>query len=312
MSGVSDFLNLSGKSTSPSNLQSDSSSTTATATATATATVNNQQLELGELEQLTITNDNESSSVYGEPATASKEAASAAAAASSFRKTWNAKYTLRSHFDGVRALSFHPTEPCLITASEDQTLKLWNLQKTIPAKKSASLDVEPVYTFRGHRGPVLCLDVAPNGEHLFSGGVDSTVKVWNMPPVNSVDPYDAFDPSVLAATFTGHSDAVWGLTYHGSRQQLLSCSADGTIKLWSLSAMKTNPLLKTFGGSSGVPTSVDWVYEESGARMVAAYGNGECILFDIESGKQVIKLDTASNSNAVSFSNASVAMHHCA
>ena len=35
-----------------------------------------------------------------------------------------------------------------ITASEDQTLKLWNLQKTVPAKKSAALDVEPVYTFR--------------------------------------------------------------------------------------------------------------------------------------------------------------------
>ena len=48
---------------------------------------------------------------------------------SQIRKTWNAKYTLRSHFDGVRALAFHPTEPVLITASEDQTLKLWNLQK---------------------------------------------------------------------------------------------------------------------------------------------------------------------------------------
>lgn len=53
----------------------------------------------------------------------------------SFRKTWNAKYTLRSHFDGVRALAFHPEEPVLITASEDHTLKLWNLQKTVPAKK---------------------------------------------------------------------------------------------------------------------------------------------------------------------------------
>lgn len=52
-----------------------------------------------------------------------------------FRKTWNPKYTLRSHFDGVRALAFHPVEPVLVTASEDHTLKLWNLQKTVPAKK---------------------------------------------------------------------------------------------------------------------------------------------------------------------------------
>lgn len=54
---------------------------------------------------------------------------------SSFRKTWNPKYTLRSHFDGVRALDFHPVEPCLVTVSEDHTLKLWNLTKTVPAKK---------------------------------------------------------------------------------------------------------------------------------------------------------------------------------
>merc|ERR1740137_216576 len=85
---------------------------------------------LGELAQLTVTN--EADATYDISST--KE---------NFRKTWTAKYTLRSHFDGVRALCFHPTEPTLVTASEDSTLKLWNLQKTVPAKKSASLDVEP-------------------------------------------------------------------------------------------------------------------------------------------------------------------------
>jgi WD40 repeat protein len=113
-----------------------------------------------------------------------------------FRKTWSAKYTLRSHFDGVRALGFHPTEPVLITASEDQTLKLWNLQKTIPAKKSAALDVEPVYTFRAHTGAVLSLTIASSGELCFSGGIDSTIRVWNMPNPN-VDPYDSFGMNAL-------------------------------------------------------------------------------------------------------------------
>ena len=109
----------------------------------------------------------------------------------SFRKTWNAKYTLRSHFDGVRALAFHPTEPVLVTASEDCTLKLWNLQKTIPAKKSASLDVEPVYTFRGHVGPVLCLAMSATGEQCFSGALDGSLQCWNIPGSN-IDPYDSY------------------------------------------------------------------------------------------------------------------------
>ena len=113
-----------------------------------------------------------------------------------FRKTWSAKYTLRSHFDGVRALGFHPSEPVLITASEDQTLKLWNLQKTIPAKKSAALDVEPVYTFRAHTGPVLSLAIASSGDLCFSGGIDNTIRVWSMPSPN-VDPYDSYGKFVF-------------------------------------------------------------------------------------------------------------------
>jgi WD40 repeat protein len=195
-------------------------------------------LELGELEQLTITNDNESSCDMNTP--------------SQIRKTWNAKYTLRSHFDGVRALAFHPTEPVLITASEDQTLKLWNLQKTIPAKKSAALDVEPVYTFRAHTGPVLSLAVAPDGDYCFSGGIDATIRCWNMPH-SSIDPYDSYDPNVLAQTLTGHTDGVWSLAYlGGNHQKLLSASADGTVKLWSpFSKAGTvnagQQLVKTFG-----------------------------------------------------------------
>ena len=42
-----------------------------------------------------------------------------------------------SHFDGIRAIAFHPVDPVLISASEDHTLKLWNLQKTVQAKKFA-------------------------------------------------------------------------------------------------------------------------------------------------------------------------------
>ncbi len=96
-----------------------------------------------------------------------------------------------SHFDGVRALAFHPVEPVLITASEDHTLKLWNLQKTVPAKKTASLDVEPIYTFRAHQGSVLCLVMDPTGETCYSGGVDATIRCWNIPNSN-IDPYDSF------------------------------------------------------------------------------------------------------------------------
>ncbi|KAL1489800.1 hypothetical protein ABEB36_013732 [Hypothenemus hampei] len=235
-------------------------------------------LGLGELAQLTVNNDAENTYDLA----SSKE---------SFRKTWNAKYTLRSHFDGVRALAFHPTEPVLITASEDHTLKLWNLQKTVPAKKSASLDVEPLYTFRSHTSPVLSLAISGTGEHCYSGDLDGVISCWNVPNSN-IDPYDLFEPDVLNINLCGHSDAVWCLSVLYSKQLLVSSSADGTVKLWSPHSKVQ--LLNTFSSEQdGIPSSVDFVRDEPN-RVVASFASSNCVIFDTETSKPVLRLESTS------------------
>lgn len=85
---------------------------------------------------------------------------------------------------------------------------------------------------RSHNGPVLCLAISGTGEHCYSGGLDGAIHCWNVPHSN-IDPYDLFEPEVLNNTLLGHTDAVWGLSVLHSRQQLLSCAGDGTVKLWS-------------------------------------------------------------------------------
>ncbi|KAM9652008.1 striatin-3 isoform X4 [Aquila chrysaetos chrysaetos] len=234
-------------------------------------------LGLGDLADLTVTNDAD----YSYDLPANKDA---------FRKTWNPKYTLRSHFDGVRALAFHPVEPVLVTASEDHTLKLWNLQKTVPAKKSASLDVEPIYTFRAHIGPVLSLAISSNGEQCFSGGIDATIQWWNMPSPN-VDPYDTYEPNVLAGTLIAHTDAVWGLAYSSVKNHLLSCSADGTIRLWN--PPEKMPCICTYNGEKehGIPTSVDFIGCDP-AHMVASFNTGSTVIYDLETSQSVVMLSS--------------------
>uniref|UniRef100_A0A8C5E9C5 Striatin n=1 Tax=Gouania willdenowi TaxID=441366 RepID=A0A8C5E9C5_GOUWI len=252
------------------------------------------ELGLGELAGLTVANEADSLAYdIGN----NKDA---------MRKTWNPKFTLRSHFDGIQALAFHPVEPVLVTASEDHTLKMWNLQKTAPAKKSTSLDVEPIYTFRAHRGAVLCVVMSSTGEQCFSGGVDGTIQCWNTPNPN-IDPYDSYDPSVLRGALSGHTDSVWGLVYSGVHQRLLSCSADGTVRLWD--ANTTSPSLAVFNENKklGVPSSVDLVSSEP-AHLVTSFTNGQIGLFNMETRQLILSLESNVEFNL--FSNINKVLSH--
>ncbi|CAB1347603.1 unnamed protein product [Coregonus sp. 'balchen'] len=135
-------------------------------------------MNLGELADLTVANDNDLT------VDDNRE---------EFKKTWNPRFTLRSHFDAIRALTFHPSQAVLLTASEDGTLKL-----------NAALDVEPIYTFRAHSGAVLSLAMGEDGDSCYSGGLDGTVRCWKIPDIN-VDPYDNYEQSIMVLE-TGTKD----------------------------------------------------------------------------------------------------------
>lgn len=61
------------------------------------------------------------------------------------------------------------------------------------------------------------------------------------------------EPSVVGGSLSGHTDAVWGLTFHPQRQHLLSCAADSTVRLWS--ADPRSPLLSTYAVEKGLCVS---------------------------------------------------------
>ncbi|XP_027050360.1 striatin-like [Pocillopora damicornis] len=240
-------------------------------------------LGLGELASLTVTNEAEALSY--EPNTKEE-----------FRKTWSPKFTLRSHFDSIRSLYFHPTESALITASEDHSLKLWNLQKTVPQKKNNVLDVEPIYTFRGHSAPVLSVVINSTSEMCFSGSADSTIICWSIPSLD-IDPYGPYNSENLSGMLVAHTDAVWDLAVQTGSLQLLSASADGTCRLWSPTLK--SPLLNSYipeQEGCGVPTSVDFIRTET-SQMVASYSSAQCIIYDLETATPVVSLDSAKTYN---------------
>ncbi|KAI5365435.1 Putative striatin, WD40/YVTN repeat-like-containing domain superfamily [Septoria linicola] len=171
------------------------------------------------------------------------------------------KFALRGHLDVVRSVIFSgggsPSEPEVCTAGDDGTIKRWIVPATYqnynPGNTNADLDIQAIFTHRGHEGVVTSLTAPPastgfstggraNGEGwVFSGGQDATVRVWER---GRVDP---------KATLEGHTDAVWAVcvlpasvgvvfgpqsgNFGGpDRLLLVSGSADGTVKVWAVSA----------------------------------------------------------------------------
>ncbi|XP_045076762.1 striatin-4-like isoform X1 [Coregonus clupeaformis] len=234
-------------------------------------------MNLGELADLTVANDNDLTVDLQD----NRE---------EFKKTWNPRFTLRSHFDAIRALTFHPSQAVLLTASEDGTLKLWNLNKAIHSKKNAALDVEPIYTFRAHSGAVLSLAMGEDGDSCYSGGLDGTVRCWKIPDLN-VDPYDNYDPGIESSVLSGHEDSVWGLTYSVPHHRLASCSADGTVRIWD--PQNSAPCLSVFNKEKehGTPTSVAFVNSDPD-QAVVSFDGGETLLYDLNTEQSIMVLET--------------------
>jgi WD40 repeat protein len=88
------------------------------------------------------------------------------------------------------------------------------------------LSVQSVIT--GHAGAVTALLIKPDGSQLISGGVDMTVRLWNVAD------------GVAAGTVAGPTGAVTGLSISADAVRLVASSADKNVYAWTLAANPNN------------------------------------------------------------------------
>ncbi|EGC37596.1 hypothetical protein DICPUDRAFT_30022 [Dictyostelium purpureum] len=78
------------------------------------------------------------------------------------------KLSLEGHDRGVNWAAFHPTQPYIVSASDDHHVKLWRMNDPI------------VDTFRGHYNNVSCALFHPRQELIISNSEDKTIRVWDI------------------------------------------------------------------------------------------------------------------------------------
>ncbi|KAJ7043276.1 WD40-repeat-containing domain protein [Mycena alexandri] len=221
-------------------------------------------------------------------------------------KVWRPKRTLRNHLDAVRALAFHPHELSLATGGDDCTVKIWRMDVAGLASSASrpTTEIEPQLTLRGHSAAITRLIHAPSKQLLYSASLDSSIRVWALPSPSHTT-YAPYDETRARGELIGHTDAVWDLALVRDESTLISCGAEGTVKVWDVSGPSGGGSLKLTWAWAGLEHA-DELQEDMDApgatavealkvdlkKVAVAYQNAVVKIFDIENGKELTRLPT--------------------
>ncbi|MGO8931973.1 MAG: protein kinase domain-containing protein, partial [Limisphaerales bacterium] len=124
-------------------------------------------------------------------------------------KTHLALKTLRGHLDAVKSVAFSPDGQRIVTGSDDQTAKVWDMASGTN-----------LLTLKGHNGRIWSVAFSPNGQRIVTGSEDQTAKVW-----------DAASGTNLL-TLKGHGGEVRSVAFSPDGQRIVTGSVDQTAKVW--------------------------------------------------------------------------------
>ena len=119
--------------------------------------------------------------------------------------------TLTGHTSWVNAVAVAPDGKRAISASDDNTLKIWDTETG-----------KEVRTLTGHTDSVKAVDIAPDGKRAISASGDNTLKIWDT------------ETGTEVRTLTGHTSWVYAVDLAPDGLTAISASRDNTLKIWDL------------------------------------------------------------------------------
>lgn len=213
--------------------------------------------------------------------------------------------TLTGHSDSVNAVAVTPDGTHAISASYDQTLRVWHLDWGTELR-----------TLTGHSDWVWAVAVTPDGKRVVSASIDKSIKVWDLHSGRELGTLSGHEDSVLAVALTpdgkravsasddqtikvwdlesrraihtllGHRDRIWMVAITPDGARAVSASSDTTIKIWDI---ETGRELRTLTGHTDWVVDVDIVTDPATRRVWALSASHDQTIrvWDIETGEHI-------------------------
>jgi WD40 repeat protein len=173
----------------------------------------------------------------------------------------------------IRAAAVSHDRTLLAVAQQDKTLKLVET----PRLKDRSI-------LRGHAAPALALSFAQDDHTLYSGSLDKSVGVWDVPKGIELPP-----------PLHGQAAGILALALSPDGRQLASGSPPGgqppsALKLWDTVGRKE---LATLPAPAGGVVALDFYREGKNSRLVSAGKDGAVRVWDTARAKEVFVINGA-------------------
>ncbi len=114
-----------------------------------------------------------------------------------------------AHIKSIKILAFSPDSKYLLSASEDSTASVWDVQTG-----------KRLSTFTEHHKVINAAAFSPDGEQVATGGQDNIIRLWETKTGKEI------------RTFKGHTSYIIQVAFADKGDRIISGSTDKTIRIW--------------------------------------------------------------------------------